>query len=198
MRTNRGITDDALGGAILGRPDQRRRIQMHQHDFVEARLLANGIAGWIHRPCQDRWSTDGNILGFKSVRFVGIDGDKDIAFLWPLARRLCPSRDGFGRQIQPKNRHRGQKRAPGRPFGSRATATVTAPLARLAHHLAPAPPLDCGSTPLEGSGSPAVSHRRWSVRRLRRRQSSPPIVKLQADSEPCLPRRPLSRRGPAS
>src|SRR6266436_2115673 len=108
---------------------------MHQHNFVEARVLANGTGRSIHRPCQHRGAANRNVLRLEGVASLAVNCNEEIIFLRALARRLRQS--GHARKIKPQHRYGREKAAPGRRFDTKAVAPMTCPLPCPAHRLAP-------------------------------------------------------------
>ena len=159
MGTNRGIGDDPSAARSLVIPmsvDGSRRTSrtLLRRESLRTVLLAGSIG---------HASTGGPPTGISlTSRASGLSAcnrDEEIPLLGPFARRLRPSRDGYrppdpaqgptsrsetfaGSTVRQQRNHNRDRPSPA------------------AHDLAPAPQLDCGSTPLECSGSPAEAHPR--------------------------------------
>src|SRR5262252_9348605 len=67
MRTDREISDDTLGGMLLGLRIKALRIETQQQHLVEPRAVAHGADLWVHRPAEGLLTVERQILGFQRL-----------------------------------------------------------------------------------------------------------------------------------
>src|SRR5262245_49425466 len=131
MGADGGVSDHAVGRALLRHAHQRRRIETQHQYLVEARVVADDIARGIHGPGQHRRAAERDVLELERTRLLALDCNQEISLLGPLARGIGERRSS--RELEAQERHEGQESAPGGALDRKASTLMVAP--RPAHHL---------------------------------------------------------------
>src|SRR5215472_10499051 len=87
MHTDRGISDDTLGGMLLGLRIKALRIETQQQHLVEPRAVAHGAGLWVHRPAEGLLTVERQILGFQRLWGSSTLWATRRAHQWPNRRR---------------------------------------------------------------------------------------------------------------